>query len=1114
MIARPRLERRLDGALGRRLTCVVAGPGFGKTTLLTRWAAGTASAWHGLGPGDRNLGGLVRRVTDVLRARVPGLPPELLAAVRAERGPDTGTDEAGRAQAYAAGICEALAAALPRDLVLVLDDLEAIDGAPESVAFVAGLCRQAPATLHVVLASRSDPPFPLARLRGQGQVLDMVAADLAFTAAETGEIIDATVGAGAERGDDGGAADELVAEVHRVTSGWPAAVRLTGEALVHEAPDGRLATLERLRRPGGTLYAYLADEVLATEPAEVRELLGLLAALDRFTPDLAAALGPPGTDAALAGLVRRGLLVATPGAGEEWLTLNALIRSVLAGGGSIGAGGGAETGTEDAVGTRTEAARWFERHGQPADALRCLLGADAAPAAAAGELRPFVVQWAARLLADGEPELVLGAVERIGPDDRSREIRRVEGEARQLLGDWDGALACFEAAAAGSDSMPPGLAWRTGLIHHLRGDLDTALAVYGRADLADDAGGGAGDNDGVRVDEALLLAWSATARWLRGEGDACRSLAADAMDRARRSGDDRALAAAHTALALVAALDGDRLANDGHYLRALDHAERAGDLLQIIRIRLNRGSRLNEEGLYDEAITELDLAIGLADLGGYAVFKAMALGNRGEARGNLGQLELAVDDLESSKAIFQRLGSMMVSYPLGQLADVYRARGQVALARMAWKEAADVARLSGDLQGLVPALAGLARLLAAEDPAAARGLAQEAVDGGFGLGQVDALIARGWVLAAGDEAGHPEAADVAAEALALARDRRDRAGMVEAYELQAAVARTQSDPAGEPDSARARALLLEALALAEDLRSPLRQGRVLLALAGLGDADAAAFARRAERLVRPLGARRLAEEAALLSATRRAAPAVAIQCLGGFAVLRNGTPVPLAEWKSRKARDLVKMLIARNGRPVHRGALMDLLWPDEPPERTASRLSVTLSTARAVLDPTKARPGGWFLAADSDTIGLDADHVDVDVLRFLDLGARALAHRKDGPSPAALDSLEEAESAYVGDAFPEDPYEDWAVSLRERARATYTAVARTLADDAAAAGDTATAVRCYLRVLEHDAFDEGAHLGLVTTQLAAGQQGEARRSYRAYCTRMDELGVEAAPFPT
>jgi DNA-binding SARP family transcriptional activator/tetratricopeptide (TPR) repeat protein len=1102
MIARPHLERRLDGALARRVTCVIAGPGFGKTTLLNRWAAGTTSAWHGLGPGDRALSGLVRRVTDVLRARVPGLPPDLSTAVRAARGPDTGTDEAGRAHAFATRICEALATAGRRDLVLVLDDLESVHGAVGSEAFVAGLCRQAPATLHVVLASRTDPPFPLARLRGQGQVLDLAAADLAFTAAETTEVVRATVRPAGEEGSSrrGG---QLADEVHRVTAGWPAAVRLASEALAHEAPDGHRATLERLRRPGGTLYAYLTDEVLASEPTDARELLRRLAVLDRFTPDLAAAVGPPGAGSALTGLVRRGLVVATPGAGQEWLTLNALIRDVLAGGGTDG--GAPRSPSADAAAARADAARWFEEHGQPADALRCALAADPGTGGDAGELRRFVTRWGPHLLSEGDAELILAALERLGSGDRTGDVLRIEGEARQLVGDWDGALACCEAAAAGRDRLPAGLAWRTGLIHHLRGDLDTALAVYACGDLS-------GHTEDL-VDEALLVAWNATAHWLRGEGEACRSLAIDAMARARSSGDDRALAAAHTALALVAALDGDRLANDGHYLRALDHAERAGDLLQVIRIRLNRGSRLNEEGLYEEAITELDVAIGLADLGGYAAFKAMALGNRGEARGNLGQLELAVDDLEGAKAIFQRLGSMMVSYPLGQLADVYRARGQVALARMAWSEAADVARASGDVQGMVPALAGLARLLASDDPHTARTLAQEAVEAGFGLGQVDALIGRGWVLAAGDEVARREAAGVATDALALARGRRDRAGMAESYELQAAVA-AAADSGGVADVARARALLLEALALADDLRSPLRQGRVLLALARLGDADAAGFARRAERLLRPLGARRLAEEAATLGSAARPAPAVAIRCLGGFAVLRNGDAVPLAEWKSRKARDLVKMLIARNGGPVHRSVLLDLLWPDEPPERTSSRLSVTLSTARAVLDPAKVHPAGWFLAADNDTLGLDVDHVEVDVLRFLDVAGLALAHRKDGPSPAALDALAEAEAAYVGDAFPEDPYEDWAVSPRERARAAYTAVSRTLADDAAAAGDTATAVRCYLRVLEYDAFDEGAHLGLVTSQLAAGQQGEARRSYRTYCTRMDELGVEAAPFPT
>jgi DNA-binding SARP family transcriptional activator len=410
-----------------------------------------------------------------------------------------------------------------------------------------------------------------------------------------------------------------------------------------------------------------------------------------------------------------------------------------------------------------------------------------------------------------------------------------------------------------------------------------------------------------------------------------------------------------------------------------------------------------------------------------------------------------------------------------------------------------MSRTSGDLQGLVPALVGLSRLRADDDIVAARTLAEEAVACGPVLGHVDALLAQGWVALAADD--RELATSAATHASELARARRDRAGLAEAFELRAALA-----PAQE-----ARRLLDEALALWEELRSPLGRGRVYLALAKSGG-DAPALARRAERLLRQVGARRLAAEAALL-ASAAGSPRLAVQCLGGFTVLRAGVPVSVAEWKSRKARDLVKVLIARHGRPVHRGVLLELLWPDEPPERTASRLSVTLSTARAVLDPAKAHPAAWYLVADADTIGLDVDHVDVDVLRFLDLAARAMADRKNGPSPAALEALTDAEAAYVGDAFPEDPYEDWAVSLRERARATYISVARRLGDDASADADTATAVRCYLRVIEHDPFDERAHLGLVATQLAAGQQGEARRSYRTYTARMDELGVEAAPFP-
>ena len=65
---------------------------------------------------------------------------------------------------------------------------------------------------------------------------------------------------------------------------------------------------------------------------------------------------------------------------------------------------------------------------------------------------------------------------------------------------------------------------------------------------------------------------------------------------------------------------------------------------------------------------------------------------------------------------------------------------------------------------------------------------------------------------------------------------------------------------------------------------------------------------------------------------------------------------------------------------------------------------------------------------------IDVEHAEVDVLRFSALAAQATAERKSGTTPAAVEALAAAEAAYVGDAFTEDPYEDWSVSLRERAR--------------------------------------------------------------------------------
>jgi ATP/maltotriose-dependent transcriptional regulator MalT/DNA-binding SARP family transcriptional activator len=1065
LLARPHLGERLDEVLQRRLTTIVAEAGFGKSTLLSDWAARVHSAWYTATRDDGSLDTLARGLVNALRLRVPGLPPDLPAVLAGSRGPDSGADEVERAQACAALICQALQEQLRRDLALVVDDFHELVGVG-AVRLVDALCREAPPSLHIVLASRLEPPFPIDRLRGQGQVLELGGSDLAFTVAETAELLAEIAGQNEA---------ETAEQVHEATGGWPAAVRLAAETLREVPASGRASALGRIRRSGGPLFAYLAAEVFAHEPPEVTQLVRTVAPLERFTADLCEALGVEGADEILRSLARRGLFVEHYGDAQGWYSLGAAVRDFAL----------SELGLGEAGRRRVHrrVARWLEERGDLDEALRSLT--------AIGD-RARIARLLARhgptLLARGSVESVVAAIQLLPDELRDERIEQLAGEALQLRGDWDGALRSFERAANGAARLAPGLAWRMALMHQLRGRLVEAFAVYERASI----------DEGSPRDTALLLAWRASAHWLRGHVAEAEEDAGRAFEIASAAADPQALAAAHTVLAMLAALEGDRGTNDAHYLRALDYAEQAGDLLQLIRVRTNRGSHHLEEGAYEAAIAELDLALRLADIAGFASFKALALTNRGEARRRLGRLEEAVADLEQARELYQRLGSRMIAYPLVKLANVYRERGDTALARAAFEEAVAEAEAAGDLQGLAPALAGLARLLAGEEPEEAERVAERACSFGYGMAQVQALLAAGWVaLAHGDR---DRAALRAAEAAAAARSRRDRAGLAESLELRALAA---------PEPATELNWLGEAAALWHELRSPICEAQVELVVALIeGDAERA---ERVEDRLRALGARGYRTQLSRLLPPA-AEPPLVVQTLGRFRLLRDGEPIPPASWQSRKARDLLKILIARRGRPTPREYLMEALWPRQDPTKLGSRLSVLLSTARSVLDPEKRLDPDSFIAADAGAVWLQIENVPVDVERFLTAAADGLALLRAG-APEAAGRLAEAEAAYAGEFLEEDAYEDWAVGLREEARSTYVDVVRALAEDATARGDADAAARFYRRVLERDPYDEPAHLGLVGVLDSAGRHGEARRCFHAYCARMRKIGVESAPFP-
>lgn len=1023
-LGRGRLEERLDEARSRRLTLVTAGPGLGKSTLLAGWARSRACAWYTVGAEDMDPAVFARGMLEAAQAQVPGLDPR--SVTPAPTGDGLDIPSAGQAALAADQIVAMLVEQLDTDLTLVLDDVHELGDSDTACRLLGDLVREGPSRLHLVLGSRADPPFPVARFRAQGVAQDLPGRALRFSCAETAALARAVLGP---------PADEIAAALHAWTAGWPAAVRMVVEWL-REAPADRWSQMVgQSADPGGPLEAYLVEEVLPGTGADVLELLQAVTALDRFTTALAVQLVGPGAQELVTVLARNGLWAVPDPDRHGWFVvppvLCRVIRSRLAG----------EAGHSAVVLRR--AAAWMEGRGDTKPALAALLAGEQAYADAGAKL---------------------------------------------IGGDWDAAAALVRPALAGDGPIPMSAGLVAGLVQHHRGELAEALVTYERA-LA---------GEGSEPLRAIVLGWAATAAWLSGDIERCRSLTQQVEAAAERTGDDRAWAMAHTAIGILAIPDGDRRAMH-HFQRALAHAEAAHDHVQIVRIRNNLGSVFSAEGYYTEALVELDEAVRLSDLAGIAIFRAIALANRGEVLLNLGRLDEAVRELEAAKAGYEAL-ARKAAYPLAHLGTVYRLQGHLTLARAHYEEAISI---GGNHQGLVPALAGLAMVLADSNPVEAERLTAQALSHASLAGPKALVAAAEVALRTGDVAAAAARADEASEA---ARGRRDRPALADALELQARVA---------PDAGVARRLLDEAATLWAGIGNPLAEARVLLAQARLGGPDAHVMSADAEQRLRRLGARSLAAEAAALQADLLSAarPALAVRVLGGFSVERAGVPVLITEWQSRKARDLLKVLIARRGHPVARDVLIDLLWPDEDPGKSGSRLSVTLSTLRSVLDPDKRFDAEHFLANDRAAAWLRLEHVSVDVEGFLTAAEAGLLALTGSDVQDAARLLGAAETAYAGEFLEEDLYEDWSVMLREEARTTYVSVAMALADLAMTAGDHDGAARYLLRVLARDPYDERAHLQLVTALTVAGRHGEARRMYRAYAGRMDELSVEPAAFP-
>jgi LuxR family maltose regulon positive regulatory protein len=290
LVSRPRLIERLNAGLHRKLTLISAPAGFGKTTLLSEWVADCERpvAWLSLDEGDddpaRFLAYLVAALQTPALSQVEGIEPNvgegMLSTFRAPQPPPI--------ESLLTGLINEIADS-PSPFVLVLDDYHLVTAQPVHDALTF-LLDHLPDNAHLVIATRADPPLPIARLRGRGQLTELRQTDLRFTPGEVTELLDQVMGLNLS-------ADNLAALASR-TEGWIAGLQMAALALqstrlpqatgsMQERNAERVASfIQAFTGSDRYILDYLVEEVLQRQPNSVQTFLLQTAILDRLTGPL------------------------------------------------------------------------------------------------------------------------------------------------------------------------------------------------------------------------------------------------------------------------------------------------------------------------------------------------------------------------------------------------------------------------------------------------------------------------------------------------------------------------------------------------------------------------------------------------------------------------------------------------------------------------------------------------------------------------------------------------------------------------------------------------------------------------------------------------------------
>ena len=291
LVSRPRLTERLNEGTTRKLTLVSAPAGFGKTTLLSEWAAylrlpiadfrlsvdsaeianrksqiQNRVAWVSLDKDDSDPARFWAYFIAALQTVQAEAGNAILAAFQSPQPPPI--------EMVLTTLINEIAA-MPHHFALVLDDYHQIEAQPIHKA-LAFLLDHLPPQMHLVIAGRADPPLPLARLRGRGQLTELREDDLRFTPDEAAAFLNQVMGLNLSEQD--------VAALEARTEGWIVGLQLAALSMRGRQDVGQF--VKSFTGSHRYILDYLIEEVFQQQSADVQDFLLRTSILNRLTAPL------------------------------------------------------------------------------------------------------------------------------------------------------------------------------------------------------------------------------------------------------------------------------------------------------------------------------------------------------------------------------------------------------------------------------------------------------------------------------------------------------------------------------------------------------------------------------------------------------------------------------------------------------------------------------------------------------------------------------------------------------------------------------------------------------------------------------------------------------------